>query len=264
VRNTFRFLLRNLYDYDPSQAVEWGQMPVLDRFAMVHLADALEKTTAYFDEWRFYMAMRTVSDYLGSLSNVYLDAVKDRLYADAADSLSRRSAQTVLAAVLGVLVRALAPVLSFTCEEVWTFMPESMSREESVQLASWPTLEIPAEEAKVLRAQFDEVLAVRVAVTKALEDARNENRVGKSQEAAVSIRVPAASAEPLRMVGEEALAELFIVAKVAISESDEVSVDVSPAEGEKCARCWNYREIGVDPSHADVCARCAEVLTHSS
>ena len=118
-------------------------MPELDRYALVELAQVLERVTRHYDEWRFHMVYRTLFDYVGDLSAVYLDVLKDRLYADAPDSVSRRSAQTVLARILGVLVRVLAPILSFTCEEVWDFMPETLRDAESVQLSDWPTVEMP-------------------------------------------------------------------------------------------------------------------------
>lgn len=256
VRNTFRFLLSNLYDYDPAADVAFDDMPELDRFALVQLADVMEKATLHFDEWRFYQAMRTVSDYLGELSSVYLDVLKDRLYADAADSVSRRSAQTVLARILGVLVRSLAPVLSFTCEEVWEFMPGSLRDADSVHLSDWPEVRVDSDAAAVLRARYSTVLEVRETVTKALEDARNEKVIGKSQEAAVTLSVPSGIAAVLAECPEGLLAELFIVADVRVIEGAELSVTVAPASGEKCPRCWNYREL----SDTGVCRRCAAVL----
>ena len=254
--NTFRFLLSNLYDYDPAADVAFEDMPELDRFALVQLADAVEKTTAHFDEWRFYQAMRTISDYLGDLSSVYLDVLKDRLYADAADSASRRSAQTVLARILGVLVRMLAPVLSFTCEEVWEFMPQPLRDAESVHLADWPTISVDPAASTALRGRYATVLEVRETVTKALEEARNEKVIGKSQEAAVTVAAPREIAARLAEGPEGLLAELFIVASVEVVEGVDLAVTVAPATGEKCPRCWNYREL----MDAGVCPRCAGVI----
>ena len=143
IRNTFRFLLSNLYDFDPAFEVAADDMPELDRYALWQLSDVVERVTKHYDEWRFHMVYRTLFDYVGDLSAVYLDVLKDRLYADAPDSVSRRSAQLVLARILGVLVRVLAPVLSFTCEEVWDYMPESLRDEPSVHLSDWPSVEAP-------------------------------------------------------------------------------------------------------------------------
>ncbi|MDF1543048.1 MAG: isoleucine--tRNA ligase [Anaerosomatales bacterium] len=263
MRNTFRFLLSNLYDYEPSMAVEWEQMPEIDRYAMVKLADLVERVTRAYDEWKFHQVYRAVFDYcVVDLSSFYFDVLKDRLYSDAAGSLSRRSAQTVLSHILGALVRLVAPVLTFTSEEVWHFMPEKMREDlPSVQLAGWPVVEIPsAEEAARLRDSYRVVLEVRDVVTKALEDARNAKVVNKSQEAAIALTAPTDALDELTERGLEALAEMFIVSAVQIAEGDQISVAVEPASGEKCPRCWNYREIGVDPARPELCGRCAGVL----
>ncbi len=272
-RNAFRFLLSNLSDFSPQDAVDWHDMPVLDRMALVQLADVLERVTAHYDEWRFHQAVRALSDYVGELSAVYLDVLKDRLYADAAASRSRRSAQTVLARILGVLVRVLAPVLAFTCEEVWEFMPTGLRDVESVHLSDWPSVDVPAVEMAELRQEYAYLLAVREEVTKALEDARNEKVVGKSQEAALRVSVPAEGLPALkRHEGSGLLEEFFIVSEVAVAAADEQASDgsrraayvvVKRADKEKCPRCWNHRELGVDPAHPDVCERCAGVLAAS-
>lgn len=262
IRNTFRFLLSNLYDFDPSvDRVEWADMPELDRFALASVADLLERVTSSYDEWRFHQVYRAVYDYVGELSAVYLDVLKDRLYADASASVSRRAAQTVLAEILGVLVRSLAPVLTFTCEEVWHFMPEAMRDAESVQLTRWPTVEVPAEEASELRAAYAVALEAREVVTKALEAARSAKVIGKSQEAAIKLTAPVSAMAALEARGAAALAELFIVALVDVAPGDEFSAVVSVADGEKCPRCWNIRALGADTSHPDVCERCAVVLS---
>jgi len=261
IRNTFRFLLSNLYDFDPStDSVDFAEMPELDRFAMAQLAELTERVTKAYDEWRFHVVYRSIYDYVGDLSGVYLDVLKDRLYADAPKSVSRRSAQTVLSAILGDLVRVLAPILSFTCEEVWQFMPEALRDAKSVHLSDWPTPVLPAEQAAELTSAFAVVLDVREAVTKALEEARGAKTIGKSQEASVAVMAPADVIAVLERRGSVELAELFIVAQVRLSVADELVVEVHPAAGEKCPRCWNLRELGVDAAHLEVCGRCAEVL----
>jgi isoleucyl-tRNA synthetase len=152
-------------------------------------------------------------------------------------------------------VRVLAPVLSFTAEEVWEFAPESLRDADSVHLSDWPTLELPAEAAHV-REAYAVVLEVRETVTRALEIARNDKVVGKSQEAAVTVTVPTGTHAVLEARGAAALAEMFIVAHVDLVEGVEISAAVVPASGEKCPRCWNHRELTAD----GVCARCADVL----
>ena len=259
IRNTFRFLLSNLYDYSPEHEVAWTEMEEMDRFALVQLADLTAKVTAAYDGWRFHQVFHAVHGYcVTELSSYYLDVLKDRLYADAADSTGRRSAQTVLATILTTLVRLIAPVLTFTTEEVWQFMPEALRGDVvSVQLAGWPAVDVPADDAAVLREQYGVVLAVRDVATKALEEARNAGTVGKSQEARLVVDAPA---EVLEVLGERhsgVLAELFIVSEVALgAESSEISVRVECASGEKCPRCWNLRALGPD----GLCGRCSEVV----
>ncbi len=263
IRNTFRFLLSNLYDFEPDDAVAWEDMPELDRHALVTLSDLVDRVTKSYDEWKFHQVYHAVYGYCGTeLSSFYLDVLKDRLYADSADSNSRRSAQTVMASVLVSLVRLVAPILSFTAEEIWQYMPVSLREGmESVHLAGWPTTvgETVAEhagEATALRVDYAVVLEVREAVTKALEEARNAKLVGKSQEARVIITAPAEVLDVLKARDSRELADMFIVSAVELVEGTGPSVEVAPANGEKCPRCWNFREIGA----GGVCERCASVL----
>ncbi len=262
IRNTFRFLLSNLNDYAPSRDVAWEDMPELDQITLIELQDTLSKITAHYDEWRFHQVYRTVLDYIGDLSNVYLDVVKDRLYADAPDSLERRSAQTVIARILGVLARVLAPILSFTCEEVWSFMPQSLRDAGSVHLADWPVLEVSPAQAGVLRARASAVRAARDAANMVLEHARAEKTIGKSQEAAVVLEVDPTMMELLEPWDSGALAEYLIVSSVELraGSAEGVVASVARAEGEKCPRCWNVRPLSTEGAYQDVCARCATVL----
>lgn len=257
MRNTFRFLLSNLSDFEPAMSVDWADMPELDRYALVRLSDVVDRVTKAYDDWKFHQVYHTVFNYcVIDLSSFYLDVLKDRLYSDAADSTSRRSAQTVLASMLQALVRLIAPILTFTSEEVWQFMPPALRGDViSVQLAGWPDVNVPAKEAEELRAAYGVVLEVREIVTKALEDARNEKTVGKSQEAHLLVTVPPEKLEVLNARGVDALAELFIVAAADLAEG-EPSVAVAAATGEKCPRCWNHRELTAE----GVCERCAAVL----
>jgi isoleucyl-tRNA synthetase len=276
IRNTFRFLLSNLYDYDSAEAVAWDDMLELDRYAMVTLHDLVRKVTSAYDEWRFHMVYRHIYDYcVTDLSSFYLDVLKDRLYADAATGRERRSAQTVLAAMLAAMVRLVAPVLTFTSEEIWQFMPGSMrGGAESVQLAGWPVVEVPEVEAGELRATYATLLAVREQVNGALEVARNEGVIGKSQEARVVVVAEADTIAVLQARGLRPLADTFIVSEVELGIGDGptgeqapapgwiASVVVEPAAGAKCPRCWNHREdTGTDSGAPDLCARCAAVVS---
>jgi isoleucyl-tRNA synthetase len=173
----------------------------------------------------------------------------------------------VLTNILEVLVRVLAPILSFTCDEVWDYYPAGLStpnRAGAIALAGWPEAadfvpQIPPAEASRIASEFALILDVREVVTKALE----ESGCKKSQQAALTITAPPATLEVLAAQEEHLLEELFIVSEVLLApgEGAEISVEVREAAGEKCPRCWNYRELGSDPTYPEVCQRCAAVLT---
>ncbi len=268
-RNTFRFLLGNIDDFnDTTDAVSWDALEPIDQYMMAKTATMLEEVTKAYDEYRFHGVYRAAYDFVNDLSNVYMDVAKDRLYSEAPNSPRRRAVQTVLANILDVLVRVLAPVLTFTTEEVWQNYPaairEREGREESVQLASWPTREgfVPAlpADTSVLESQWATIMEVRDVVTKALEDARGQKVIKKSQEAAVKVTVPSAALSVLGSYDPEVFEELFIVAAVEFVEGSELSCEVLPAQGEKCPRCWNFRELGGNASHPCVCQRCGDAL----
>jgi isoleucyl-tRNA synthetase len=199
------------------------------------------------------------------LSSFYLDVLKDRLYCDAAAGKRRRSAQTVLHKIAGDLCLLLAPVLPFTTDEAWPFVPGR--KEPSVHLALFPARET-ADEA--LLSRWAGLLDVRAEVTKALEDARASKQLAASLEAAVVLRGPAGALEPLRaheaksQVFPGNLANLFIVSDVRLEEAAApFSVSVQRAAGAKCERCWTWSKgVGAQAVHPGVCERCAEVLSH--
>ncbi|MDR3315309.1 MAG: isoleucine--tRNA ligase [Coriobacteriales bacterium] len=273
-RNTFRFLLSNLYDFDEEQDfVRWDELGTIDRWALARLQQLAHEVDEAYDAFRFHAAYHAIYDYvITDLSAVYLDALKDRLYSDAPKSVGRRGAQTVLFNILEVLVRQLAPILSFTCDEVLENYPPGLRSEgfaQNVLLAGWPydddyTPAIPAGEAEGLLSDYRVALAVRDAVTRQLETARNEKVMGKSQEARVTIRLAPIAHDELADLPQGTLEELFIVAEVELVSTDgllEPEVSVEVAAGEKCPRCWNIRTLAEDPAHPEVCSRCAAVLT---
>ena len=267
IRNTFRFLLGNLDDFDPADAVAYDELPELDRHALVALDDLVARVTTAYDDWRYHVVYRQVYDYcVTDLSAFYLDVLKDRLYADGATSHSRRSAQTVLATVLRDLVRLVAPVLAFTAEEVWQSAPAALTAGvESVHLAGWPEARGYAD-AGELRDAYEVVLRWRDVVTRAIEEARNTGAIGKSQEARLVLHGEGRDRGVLEERGAAALAEMFIVSAVELAEAaaepvgapgaPAVPVTVLGAQGEKCPRCWNWRDLGAD----GLCERCSTVV----
>ena len=266
IRNTFRFLLSNLDDFTLEDAIPFGELHEMDQAELVRLADLVERVTQYNDAWRFYLAQREVIDYMGNLSNVYLDILKDRLYSDAPDWKTRRSAQTVINVLHQTLLRLLAPVLAYTAEEVWEFTPQALRDTESIHLTDWPKLDLGMLDVERLRDDYAVVREVRDAVTKALEDARTLEKkvVGKSQEAIVTLTVDPKSAAVLGARTVETLREFFIVSDVVINAQEaveEFEVEVAASPLTKCPRCWNYRTLATESTYPDVCERCASVLT---
>ncbi|TJW12171.1 isoleucine--tRNA ligase [Parvibacter caecicola] len=272
IRNTFRFLLGNLddFDFERDAVTNFDDLEPFDRYVMVQLADLVKEVENAYETYRFNGVYRAIYDFANELSAVYMDEAKDRLYAEAPNSPRRRAVQTVLMNVLEALVRLVAPILSFTADEVWECYPPAERNREgrpfSAQLAGWPHVRdfVPAlpdaQAQEQLRADFAQIMAVRDVVTKALEDARTAKVINKSQEAAIALTAPADVAQLLERYGLPMLEELFIVATVRVEEGDQLSAAVSVAEGEKCPRCWNIRALGGNPRHPDVCERCGDAL----
>jgi isoleucyl-tRNA synthetase len=265
IRNTCRYLLSNLYDFDPAlhKGAE-ADLDDIDRYAMARHRQVVARVLEAYSSYEFHVVYHQMVQYCAvDLSSFYFDVLKDRLYCDAADGRRRRASQTVLYRMVEDVPTLLAPILPFTADEVWRLIPGR--REESVHLALFPRQE-PVEESVLER--WDALLQMRSLVTKALEEARAAKRIASSQEASVVVRGPAASLAPLRRHEETSrafpgnLASLFIVSKVGLEEADgPVAVDVARAEGSKCERCWTYSvNVGRMPVHPGVCERCAEVL----
>ncbi|HCG99833.1 MAG TPA: isoleucine--tRNA ligase, partial [Actinobacteria bacterium] len=201
------------------------------------------------------------------------DILKDRLYASAAGSGERRAAQTVLFEMLQVYTGMLAPVLAFTCEEAWSYLPEAVRKTRSVHLSEWPVLNEDYLDAE-LAGRWDKILKIRGEASKALEEARNAKLIGNSLEARVELYVDGATKELLERY-ESQLAQMFIVASIDVHSLEAAPADafksdviealaikVLPARGSKCERCWRYEDtVGDSSQHKGLCARCAGVLT---
>ena len=270
VRNTARFLLANLYDFDPARdAVPVDRLPELERWVLHRTHALAERCLAAYEDFEFHVVFHALNNFCSvDLSALFLDVRKDRLYCERADAPERRATQTALHGILDVLVRLMAPVLSFTAEDVWAFMPGA-GRAESVFLAGLPRPPA-AWRADEVAARFDRLLAVRGAVTKAMEEARQSGVVKQPSEARVVLGAEAV--DGLGALLAECAAELpalFLVAEVALGSPDGspespalpgLRVRVERAPGGKCERCWNIRTLGEDPSRPEICSRCAGVL----
>jgi isoleucyl-tRNA synthetase len=264
LRNTCRYLLSNLYDFDPARdAVPEADLDELDRYALARHRQVVARVLTAYDEFEFHLVYHQLVQYCAAdLSSFYLDVLKDRLYCDETAGPGRRSAQTVLHRMACDLALLMAPVLPFTSDEVWPLIPGREGTQ--VHAARFPAPEAPDE---ALLAAWAPLLEVRAAVTKALEEERAQKRIASGLEAEVTVSAPAAVAAPLRAYDQRGpafpshLARLFIVSRVAVADADALSVRVERARGAKCERCWTYSEnVGRLPEHAGVCERCAGVL----
>jgi isoleucyl-tRNA synthetase len=275
IRNTLRFLLANLGDFQPSRdaATDEAGLDVLDRLMLGKYRVFRANVARAYGAYEFHRVVHEVLDFFtGPLSAVYLDFLKDRLYAERQDDPRRRSSQTVLYTMLRETLVLLAPVLSFTADEAWRMMPKREGDPGSVFLAQWPlAANETASEADQARARdWDRLVALRAAVAVKLEEARNAKVIGHSLEAATHLvlsQAPALGfAELLRDLGPAALREALIVSglEVALGPVDDpsgVEVTVARASGEKCERCWiRTEEVGRDATHPTLCARCIGVL----
>ncbi|HEY1221252.1 MAG TPA: isoleucine--tRNA ligase [Bryobacteraceae bacterium] len=264
LRNTFRYLLGNLHDFDPQKdRTEADQFQEIDQWILVRAADLVKNCRAWYDNYEFHKVYHAVYAFATvDLSSVYLDVLKDRLYCSAAGWPARRSAQTTLARLLDALVRLLAPIMSFTTEEVWTHM----GRPASVHMALFPEKdELTAglgEGAAACHDNWERLMEVRGRVMQSLEAARNEKRIGAPLEARV---VLTASGENATLLEQHAadLPALFIVSQVEVKRVAEgdLSVEVERAAGQKCERCWRYTtDTGADSHYPTVCGRCAQAV----
>ncbi|MFM8411524.1 MAG: isoleucine--tRNA ligase, partial [Alphaproteobacteria bacterium] len=270
LRNTARFLLGNLGDFEPARdTVAHDALGELDRWALDRLSRVVERVRAAYDAYEFHAVYHLLNNWCAvDLSALYLDVTKDRLYCAAPDDPSRRGAQTVMHEMARALAGMLAPILSFLAEDVWAALPAA-GRPESVFLSEFPSPPATWRD-DALAARFETLLSVRSAVTKALEGERQAGGIGHSLEARVTLE---AGGELGALLAERAgrLPEWFIVSQVSLAgrglaESAlhpglGIAIDRSP--GEKCARCWMIlTDVGASAAYPGACARCAEVLAH--
>ena len=261
-RNTARYCLGNLDGFDPNNLVAPAEMLELDRWAVTKLNELIEKCFQAYDDFEFHVVSHAINDFcVVELSSFYLDIIKDRLYCEETNGLARRSAQTALFLILDTMTKVFAPILAFTCDEIWLAMPHREG--DDVRNVVLNEMNKPFSEYALSAeqmAKWDRIINLRDAVNVALEAARAEKKIGKALEAQVALTVAAEDAF-LAEMDAELVADLFIVSKVEITVGAELAVSVAAAEGEKCPRCWKFH------THADangLCARCASVIAKST
>ena len=271
--NLFKYGLGNLYDFDPAQdAVPFEKLEALDQYMLRQTATMAADVERWYEEFAFHKIYQRILNFCAvELSAFYFDVLKDRLYTSAANSAGRRAAQTVIWRILEATVRLLAPLMSFTCEEVWGYLPKVASRPPSVHMALFPKPEEilgsqqVAEDPKQSE-EWNTLRGVREQVLRELESARNSKQIGKALEAQVKIT----AAEPVYSAlarHRDQLRYLFIVSSVTLEQKESgngtgaVAVTVARADGKKCERCWNYSvHVGEDSKYPTVCERCSAVL----
>ena len=268
LRNTFRYTLGNLAGFDPvADAVPADQLLEIDQWILVRAEDLVRKCRAWYDEMSFHSVYRAVYDFaVTDLSAVYFDILKDRLYTTAPRSLARRSAQTAIYRLHLALVRLLAPVLTFTCEEVWRYTTRPGTTAQSIHVEFFP---MPQELSDGILADqrnrlgnWDTLMSIRDQVLKSLDCAREDKVIGSSLEAAVTLEADTATYALLAQY-ESQLPALFIVSQVALhrSSGESLTVGVDRARGDKCERCWKYTlDVGSYPEFPTVCAACAAAI----
>jgi isoleucyl-tRNA synthetase len=274
IRNTARYILGNLNDFNADELTPYSQMEELDKWALVRFNKLVERVRDAYDRYEYHTISHGIHNFCAvDMSNFYLDIIKDRLYCDSKDGSSRKSAQTAIYIILDGLVKLLAPILAFTAEEIWAAMPHSSSEDTgSVVFNDIPAVNpeytfTPEQERK-----WSTLFAVRTDVNKALELARAQKIVGKPLDAEVTIYVDDTAKNQFSEIEKENLEQLFIVSKVTViygagegytgTEFEGITVAVVPSQAPKCLRCWAHNDhVGENAAHPDLCPRCASAVS---
>ncbi|MEL7567790.1 MAG: isoleucine--tRNA ligase [Dehalobacterium sp.] len=274
IRNTARFLLSNLYDFDPAKdRVPYGDLREIDQWAMHKLSLLIERVLTAYRNYEFHVVYHAVHKFcVVDMSAFYLDIVKDRVYTSLAEDQGRRAAQTVMYDTIHALVRLIAPVLTFTSEEIWRYLPKEEDAPISVQMVSMPEVKNEYID-EDLAVKWDKILEIREKVSKELELARQKKVIGHSLNAAVELYPDEEIYGFLKQV-EDQLPTIFIVSSATLyapgrqapedagkAEDMPISIRVTAAAGEKCERCWTYSSsVGEDKEHPTLCHRCSGVV----
>jgi isoleucyl-tRNA synthetase len=277
IRNTSRFMLGNLFDFDPSKdMVPYESMPEIDRFALHRLQELIERIRNAYDTYEFHIIYHALYNYcIVDLSAFYLDILKDRLYTSPAESSGRKSAQTVIYILLDSLSRIMAPILAFTAEEIWNYIPGRKENAESVHLSSLPVVNEAWKDDRLAK-NWKLLLEVRGEISKSLEDARVKKIVGHSLDALVTLYADDDLYDRLCPYKDD-LRSIFIVSKTHLVKGEKpagafechdihgLAVKVDSAEGDKCERCWVHDiSVGTDLERPTICSRCQDALIQIS
>lgn len=272
IRNTARYILGNLYDFNPDEdSLPVSELLPVDKWALDKLNQLIEKARLAYENFEFHQVYHSVRKFcVVEMSNFYLDIIKDRLYVEPAASATRRAAQTTIYLILNAMTKLLAPILAFTTEEIWRYMPHRRDEDvESVLFNAMPEkidLDVTADFVKT----WDRIGEIRVEVQKALEIARKDKVIGSSLEACVTLHCDGELHDFVASVKDN-LKDVFIVSQVELEKSgagefvaeniNGLTVGISRANGKKCERCWSYSDtVGKNSKNENICSRCAAIL----
>ncbi len=264
IRNTARYILGNLNDFNPDEdMVEMSELLDIDKWALYKLNELIDKVKAGYDSFEFHQVYHAIHNFcVVDMSNFYLDVLKDRLYTEKAQSSKRRAAQTAMYIILDSLTRMIAPILAYTSDEIWKFMPHSSNDDkENIIFNSMPE-KVAIECDDAFAAKWDRIHDLRDTVKKSLEVVIKDKTIRSSLEASVLLKADGEEYDFLKSIESE-LSTIFIVSAVTVEKADvnELTVEVSKAQGEKCERCWAFSEtVGNDSTHPTLCKRCADIL----
>jgi len=267
IRNTLRYLLGNIDDFDPNEhSAAYDDMFEIDKWALQQLQKLIANVTQAYENFVFHRVFSLIYNFCTvEMSNIYMDVLKDRLYCDASDSLSRRSGQTAMYRILDCLVRMLAPILAYTAEEAWATMKFKSQTPESVHLAEMPKVD-DSIDWRSTETRWKKLMGLRDEVLRTLEGLRQEKKIASNQQACVTVyNGDEELAGILNEFGLEQFAALCIVSEVKLQDdTNGTTVVAEKSAYQKCQRCWNYwPSVGTDSEHPDLCKRCIEVVRSS-
>tara|TARA_A100001234_G_scaffold31513_1_gene24441 strand:+ start:200 stop:2971 length:2772 start_codon:yes stop_codon:yes gene_type:complete len=258
IRNTFRFILGNLSDFNDKNKVEFNDQVELDKWIINETKILQKEITALYESYSYHKATQKIHNFcVNELGGIYLDIVKDRLYTCKNDSLARRSCQTSLDFILNVLVRLIAPILSYTAEEIWQTSDRLNHQEKSVFLSNFDTFEIELE-SSINQSEWKRIFEIKDAVNQSIEEMRNDNKLKGSLDSVVNIQATSNDFQILNKLGDE-LHFLFISSEAKVKEGNTFKIKVTSSNNAKCVRCW-HRDLSVGSiqEHPELCNRCID------
>ena len=258
IRNTFRFILGNLSDFNDKNKVEFNDQVELDKWIINETKILQKEITALYESYSYHKATQKIHNFcVNELGGIYLDIVKDRLYTCKNDSLARRSCQTSLDFILNVLVRLIAPILSYTAEEIWQTSDRLSDQEKSVFLTNFDTFEIESE-LSINQSEWKRIFEIKDAVNQSIEEMRNDNKLKGSLDSVVNIQARSNDFQILNKLGDE-LHFLFISSEAKVKEGNTFKIKVTTSKNAKCVRCWHRdMSIGSIQEHPELCNRCID------